>query len=118
MSERLVSWLTSSNQKSEIQLRREAEAKSGEVAPPPARIIEPEKLSLSRKPARHLQSGEGDHSDALNALSATVRNLHGIAKDMNSELTTQSRILDGLDHDINSLDSQVRAQSRAVRKLT
>eukprot|EP00474_Spongospora_subterranea_P010125 CRZ10583.1 hypothetical protein [Spongospora subterranea] len=111
VSGRLWNWVSKANPKSDIEARRAHEKKKTPVKEPSRRYDVP---TSSTK-----QALEGDSSRdvQLDALSDSVRKLHLIAQDMNSELTVQGRMLDGIDNDMNSLQERLKMQNRQIRKL-
>lgn len=114
ISGRLLNWLGATGPQSEIQSRRQLDKSSSPAA---GESSHPSKMVVVHEEPRTSPKAEGSN-DALDALSASIRNLHGIARDMNSELAIQSKMIDGIDCDMPELEARLHAQSRDVQRLT
>jgi hypothetical protein len=83
----------------------------------PTQAPRPREARPGEKPSSPKKTRTTEGEERLEALSRSIRNLHGIAKDMGSELATQDKLLDDLGNDMTSLDARLRTQTRDVRAL-
>ena len=58
-----------------------------------------------------------DQNDAIRSLASSVERVQGMAALVNEELTSQNRMLDELDNDVEKADSRMRILHAQLRNL-